>query len=951
MHPRVWTHAVSVAVAIACGWLSYRASGTPSYPDFVAGWLGMHRAAKLGDLLALPAAATGWAVTFFWASEGRLRARPSHFGPFADAPGRTLLLAAVPALGALASWPMAAAPSLQLLLPSLFAALFAVAASAPLPAGAGLSQGNRPRWSLVGWGAFSALLLGLAPLCLSLFAIRLRPHLALAHRWHLPPEVTLGAQAISCLGTCLWLRLRWQRGRHDLGLLPYVAQLALPCGYAALVPMLLRDPEGQLFELPTHPWFKRAVVLFVVVLTCKLLWRLWRACRRNEHRSEAAWLPSALFVLVPLLRFPVTAAPAISPDDYHFGESLLGALFYAADYLPYLDYFPPHGFLEDDVAGLLSAWLYDGHAATFGEAGKLLFCALAFAAFWTCLRWSGSLWFAYLTALFGGVRLTFLLSVPFFVGLCSPRLQRRPVLYLLGWLTSCLLLILASPGPGGVLAVSSTPLVAAALWRRRKDGSRLDVAGGVAVAALVALTGWRSPVPAMVRGAVHYVLVNGPANQIAFGVAWAASWRSVTGRALAVEATRMSWVVLYAVCSLQLILALRGRSRRVARAAKPTVALLFVLGLLSYAMGRIDPLAPSRPGHLAVYSWAFLLPWTFWRRVPRRRRPLLLASCYAGAAAIGTAPMHPWWGVDPALQVPQLTDAAARGLHGMGRAIVHPEHLTHLLALKNALDQTLAPGEAYLDLTNRNAHYAYLGRRPPLATTSYYNMAAWPLQRDAVASLTAHPPRVALLSAGNAVHDGVNLALRAPLVYREVVDHYLPEAVGPFLFARRRLAEDGPLTEAQARLLFVAMGQRELERLPNAWGDAANSLRRRAKVLAGPQEIPVTAAASNQGVDLSFEHLGLSGREANILQLRLRCSRGSSAARVRFVPWGDAASGPTEGGLDLFATASAGTLLVPLDALPSWRALKQVRGVRVEVADLGGCPDAQFDEFALWQVR
>lgn len=967
MHRRAQTHLLSLGVAIACGFVAYNLRPAASYPDFIAGWLGMQNLGKLGDLLTIPAAALGWAATQLLRERGDRDASSGDEnapGWFGDAAGGVLLLANVPALVALAGTLMAGPPSLQLLVPSCLATLFLAAGSTPLAlAGVGDGVSNtRPSATLVGWGAFYALLLGLAPLCLALFALRMRAQFSFEHGLQLSPFATPCAQALSCVVSCAWLRARWGRGRLDLGALPYLAQLPLPFGFAALYPMLLRASDGTLVRLPASVVVRPLLCGLIGAAALQVLWRLIR--RRAEASPEQTCVPAALFALVPLLRFPVTAGPSISPDDYHFGERLLGSNFYSAHHLPYVHYLPPHGFLEDDLSGFLGRWLYDGNVATLGEAERLAFCLAAGAAFLATLRWSKNLWLAYLVALFAGVRLTFLLGVPFLLVLAAPRLQRRTGAALLAWGLGCAALVLASPAQGAVLAAASAPLAGAIVWQRwGLMGRREVVLTAIAAAGFVTCV-FASPVGAMLVGALGYVWANGAANQVGFGVSWAESWHVGKGRALPVDVVRMSWGVLWGVGLVVLARAWRAPWARRVRAADAACALLFAAGMLSYAMGRIDPLAPSRPGHLAVFAWAFLLPWVLWPRTPAHGRPRLLAVCYAMAAAVGVSPLHPWWGVEPVLQVGRLTDAAPLGLHGIGRAQIAPEHLAHLQAVGASLSRRLAPGESYLDLTNHNAHYAYFNRRPPVATTAFYNMAAWPLQRRATAQLAARPPRIALISAHNLVHDGTTLALRAPLLYREVVDHYVPVMDGPYLLGTRRTAADPPLSAAQARLLAVHLAQPELGRQCNAWGASVSSLRQRTVQLAGPEQLrpmlehlrraradgPAQANGAHPAATLQLTALQLTGRQANVLQFDFICRGANPTTRVRFTFWGEGAAGPEANDFDLHATASSGTLLVPLDAAPTWRRLARVDGVRIELERPEDCPEVDFRNFALLQV-
>ena len=94
----------------------------------------------------------------------------------------------------------------------------------------------------------------------------------------------------------------------------------------------------------------------------------------------------------------------------------------------------------------------------------------------------------------------------------------------------------------------------------------------------------------------------------------------------------------------------------------------------------------------------------------------------------------------------------------------------------------LEPQETYLDLTGRNAHYFYFGRRMPIEVGAPYNLAHPEQQRRAVARLEAAPPPVALLEASNFNFDGHTPALRSHLLYRWAVSTYEPVLLGGHIF-------------------------------------------------------------------------------------------------------------------------------------------------------------------------
>ncbi len=70
-------------------------------------------------------------------------------------------------------------------------------------------------------------------------------------------------------------------------------------------------------------------------------------------------------------------------------------------------------------------------------------------------------------------------------------------------------------------------------------------------------------------------------------------------------------------------------------------------------------------------------------------------------------------------------------------------------------------------------------------------------QQRAIEQLKQKPVRVVLLQADNLIHDGGGLALRSPLLFRFVMDNYLPVWAEGFVFGIRR---DESLTNADLTL-------------------------------------------------------------------------------------------------------------------------------------------------------
>ncbi|MBK8118757.1 MAG: hypothetical protein IPK39_05695 [Sulfuritalea sp.] len=261
----------------------------------------------------------------------------------------------------------------------------------------------------------------------------------------------------------------------------------------------------------------------------------------------------------------------------------------------------------------------------------------------------------------------------------------------------------------------------------------------------------------MVFGAVRYVWENGSINQIAYGVPWAISLGKAAPSWIITELVRMSWIAAPLACIFIAYRLHATNERRIEKYMPVTVVLLFSLLLIPYLMGRIDPSGLIRPGWAAQLSWIALIPLVSWKVIsePVHRQVLITIVVVAGAALGSLANLN-YVSVNSLLHSAYgkagtgiLVDGTKVGLPNIGISEIKTDHLDRLVRLNRALTLLLVPGETYLDLTSRNAHYFYLDKLPPIPVTAPYNMVPMPQQMRAIDQLRLRPVRVALLQADN----------------------------------------------------------------------------------------------------------------------------------------------------------------------------------------------------------
>lgn len=762
---------------------------SPAYPDFIVGAITWEAATKSQDLASYPAFLLGFLVGG-WVTY-RMFQRVSSIGSheyeqsLITALTWWLVPIAIGAGGFLSIYPSNA--SFAILIGVVGAIITAIAVRSHLPYGDVQPQ-------QISIGAIAVILIGLLPYGFAAVQDRL-PIFDEAFRF-------VGATKVGALlvvVAALYLFYICRRPSSiisSISKLLLVAQLGIAPFYLLILPDLYLVETGR-------PAFQTSVWLWALSLGLVLAAIIDVVVRhKNFVTNKATDLtqllsPVAIFATIILLRTAATVVPQVPSDDYHFGESLLGWWSYwQFGKIPYVDFFSPHGVFGDDIGGFLSLIFYDGTAATLAEADRLAVSLTMLVAFIALRLYTGSLALAYVSVLlFGTVarKLFLLILVPFFY-LWLKANNSKPQRWLWVWLISAVLLLLLVPAQGLLAIVASLPMVALHLYRASQpDWTRSLLILAILIGALATFT----PIVAMLYGAIRYVLENGPINQIAYGVPWTWSWDGTgqdNGKALQVKVTevlRMSWVWAPLVAAALIVILFKQREHRSYLIGVTLPVLLFASLMTPYTMGRIDPAAMSRPGIFANFAWAVLLPILLTPLLASRGRAILAVSIAFACAGIGLANINTE-GLHSVLeknQIGGLWSGNEHGLKNMGSGLVDAQHVDRLMRINSFLSTHLAPREAYLDLTGRNAHYMYFDRPPAMSTTAPYNLAPIKQQQRVVEQLSKSLPRIALIEADNINHDGGGMALRTHLLYRFVLKHYNAELHNGYVYGIAKASE------------------------------------------------------------------------------------------------------------------------------------------------------------------
>jgi hypothetical protein len=654
------------------------------------------------------------------------------------------------------------------------------------------------------WGAalFAFVLVALIPLEVAMLLSRMPMSLV----GHFDPKLFFNASyglalALLIIGAIILGRRPQLIKKHYRELL-LVGQIGLPLFYLTLYPARLSLPTGELTKYET-------AILLNVVLALAIIYGIADIFRRfrsaaGQKNPISLFSPFAIFGLLVALKLGYTVAPHIHPDDYHFGENLLGLWSYLQGYVPYLDQLPAHGIIENDMRATLSLLLYDGSAGAVAEAGRMTFAILGLAAFLSIYRVTGSLVLAFVALLPLGHRFGLIFLIPFICLWLSSNLRSQPAKWLIVFGITAPIVILGVP-PQGVVAVAAFGILAAKLtWDQIRTGDgkswkQLLLAAGIVLIVIVF-----TPLLWMILGAVQYVLENGQINQQAYGIPWTHSWYAEL-KGYGLEAIRNTWffIPLAGVFVAHAHYKGFGDARSVFYTA--LVLIVFCFLMISYSMGRIDPGSISRSGLVSIFSWAVLFPLLMWALIKAEMRALLfllvvVMTSLTGAGVSSLAGLVS--AASQSITVEPLRDADAAGVRNIGRSHVEDEQWSRITRLNALLEARLEPGEPYLDLTSRNAHYFYVDRLPPIPVSAPYNLVHPKQEKRAVEKLRNNPPKLALLEADNIIHDGGGLALRNPQLYRFAVETYVPVMERGFIVGYRKsdiVAKESIIAEARVR--------------------------------------------------------------------------------------------------------------------------------------------------------
>jgi hypothetical protein len=986
-------------IAARCARWAYRWLDRPAhYAEPIVGSIAWQASSKLRDYAAPLALVAGFLVALAIASAVSARLQRTVGAAAADRLDALLLVASAPAGAWLAGLLTTKAASFTLVNASVACVALVLATAALLSARAkAFWQGDVAQFSRVLGEAL--LVLPGAWLGVSAVAVGLSRLRALRHGSPLGAASVESATAVVALAAAVGLVLlvllagTTAYAERTLRRSLLLLQVAFPAFFLLLVPRPWLVDRHTEIGYPLSGWAWLLVGALVAASYADLARRARRASRAVPDDPFALISTMSLVGVVLFLKAAPVGLPSVSADDYHFGEMLVPWWSFAhQQMLPFADYSPARGFVNY-LPGAAAALFFDGTAASFSAVWPFVYVGILLLAV-PVLRWSMSAGWAALALLLAmpanGIPLSTnglpeidVLVTLFLAIACRGLAGWRPSRWIVAWVLVGTALVLLAPGQGGLAILATSPL---GLWMavRGLSEERRALLRTLSALAAGAVVVGLTPVGRVVLGATRYGAEQSAVNSVAHGIAWAASFGTSDVNPWLYEMMRASWLLVALWAGVLLVEAARAR-----RAGEMTPALPYAISILVLATlfvfraaGRIDA-GPSRLGLASMWALALLLPLLLHAATsPGRRGGAVLAWVSLAGLVLphfGGLSTHFAHAFEPIRGVPAaLTERHAAALPPLGNGTTDPTQIARLSALRTVVDRVLDPGETYLDLSSRQAHYFYLQRRPPIETGSPYNLVTESQQRRAIAALRRAPPPAVLLSADNFVFDGGPLGLRSHLLYRHVLQlpGYAAVVTGGQVWLLRedripRLSREGApaiahevhgLDDRSTSPVHRILQVQELGAVPASWGASAASLEGAMRLV---HPLPASAPASPSavealgdgrfrvvgphprvGFDLSGWHL--RGRDAGILSLDFHCERAGGPPPVLELRWASASNAETELTRVRF-DGRDGRLIVPLDASPAWLLASEIRSLGLELTDERSCRSFRVADARLLQ--
>lgn len=672
-------------------------------------------------------------------------------------------------------------------------------------------------------------------------------------------------------------------------------------------------------------------------------------------------------------------------DDFHLGELILPwQQIVEFGQKAYTEYVSVQGLLGLFYGGINSI-VFEGTASSFPLAHS--FVAVIFVtitAFLLC-RLVGTGWALVLSGALTPISDRLFMVLPIIFILANQKLINRSLMWLLCWGGLSLLHTFYNPSAGSALTVATLPIavwiliLAFANCKIQDAWQNYRIITIVVLVPVVGIVGYLAP--SMVE-LLKFIHDNGSLNTTAYGISlfyqnfgldeWYPRWFPWPKLNYFLwESFRIGgWIsgtcILWYLFIRNLMKQNSNTQTKVLNSSVviSLTSIIFVVAMIPYSMGRIDPGALSRPGSISLLITGTLFPLVLIMSTDFRKKALITVAIIGVLLGIRSSfiyqnPEHWVIRAISKINVPQeakFINGVDIGLPKLGKIFIVPEKLTEIQNLKNIVDTFLKKGETYFDLTNRSVMYFALNRRVPGVYSADYLAANYELQEKMLNAIKKDIPPLVWL--GPSIrHDGGLASLRSYRVYRWLAQqgYRYYEDKGYQLMVRKDRYEELGLPKLSdtdnLEMLRRIFHQSDLYSVPIAWGRNMSMLESRFKKgtyslkLDTQNSITVNGNgwAKISGPDpymIWKTNPVLDGSQFDFVKIEIKTKEGNDRQFRGQIFWQESGEAFSEEKSFRF-NVKEGTLLVPLGSHPQWLNGKNIERIRFDFDNYAG--EARID--------
>lgn len=532
------------------------------------------------------------------------------------------------------------------------------------------------------------------------------------------------------------------------------------------------------FWVPSTHLMTPVNIAFVTVsaLTASYAVKLGFNTASQLHREHFPAPPPfliALALVVASTSWPTTLS--LPTDDYHFGEALLAYQAFITNLGWYTEFLSPHSF-SDALPGIFAHLLGNDGAPIIALAEFILLRILLLIVLWRVFARLGSV-AGILVGLFIPHSPTELFTLFILMVILEAGTIRQPLLagLCVAFFSVCGILLYGGPAVAAAVGGSAAAFLFHVIYNRNK--SLAFVIGALLASAICLAVGWPQ-----LSSQFRFLLTSASANLTIYGNGNLGVFRSYP--------QNLIFSITPTLAALLIALRHNGyeerRNQRLLVLAGAIIPTLFLTLLLnSYAMARIDD-SGIRAGMATGIILVFL---SLWLPVLTRSSQLNVSAGVVISSLLAMIIPPQLSTLSGPASTPSFTQTPPHpisiSMPRLGAGIYDSTHLQRIRIISQIADSILEPNETFLNLTNRNSLYYYLGRDIPVPIPSTYNAAPLDFQKQYLNSLGDNPPPRAIIAADNLDHDGISLPLRSHLIYDYVLNNYTPFIYNGYVFGIR----------------------------------------------------------------------------------------------------------------------------------------------------------------------